>query len=70
MVTKKGCKHKWHFMEKEFYGGDIIYAETHLGLIPTGKKPTKKISAVFVCEKCGEVKRVEIKQKGGTNKQK
>ena len=67
-MKKQDCKHKLHFMEKEFYGGTTIYEETHLGVIPIGHKPIVKILAVFVCEKCGEVKRVEIKQKGGKNK--
>jgi len=67
-MKKQNCKHNWNFMEKEFIGGEPIYEETHLGCVPVGRKPIKKILAVFVCEKCGEVKRVEIKQKGGTKK--
>jgi len=64
-VKKQDCKHKWHLLEKEIIGGDIIYESTHLGLVPVGNKPIQKILAVFVCEECGNIKRTEIKQKGG-----
>ncbi len=57
------CKHKWHFMEKEIIGGDVLLDPTldEWGLFHI--TPISKILAVFVCEKCGEVKRVEIKPK-------
>ncbi len=58
-MKDKKCKHKWHFMEKESDGG-TVYKWGRLGIYPCDYIPSKKTFAVFVCEFCGELKKVEI----------
>lgn len=50
-MTKTICKHKFHFCEK--------VAESHIG----NKGRYMKEFAEFVCEKCGLLKKIPIKEK-------
>lgn len=59
-MKDKKCKHKWHFMKRESDGG-TVYKFSELGIYPCSYEPAKHIFAVFVCEYCGELKKVEVK---------
>ncbi len=61
-MKDKMCKHKWHFMQKGYEGGETSYGMGKSGFImPVHYEPIRKTFAVFVCENCGELKKVEIK---------
>jgi len=58
------CKHKWHFMEKEIVGGATNYKYCWPGgWLPISSDPIEYTNAIFVCEDCGDVKKVKIKKK-------
>ena len=60
-MKDKKCKHKWHFMKRDYEGGAICYKYTKsLGYVIDHIEPITKTFAVFVCENCGELKKVEI----------
>ena len=61
-MKDKKCKHNWHLMEKEYIDGGINYRYIKdYGYFPCIVVPSNKKFAVFVCDKCGETKQVEIK---------
>ena len=64
MKKMKICKHKWHFMEKDYDGRGLVYKYTEsFGYHIDHVEPITKTFAIFVCEHCGKLKKVEIENK-------
>lgn len=56
------CKHKWHFHKIEEVDIIFLMQLTKWGYLPKGTKiEVGDFMAIFVCEKCGQIKRIKTK---------
>lgn len=58
----KKCKHKWHLHKITEVNLILLMQLTKWGYVPAGTYKIGDFMAVFVCEKCGQIKRIKTKE--------